>query len=93
MPGDKIRCKDGYVVVNDQFCDETAYISSEIETNCSKEFEVPEGCYFLLGDNRENSNDSRYWQQPYVAKEKIVGKYMGQIDFSFQFDILNKFFG
>lgn len=93
MPGDKIRFKDGYVVVNDQFCDETAYIPSEIETNCSKEFEVPEGCYFLLGDNRENSNDSRYWQQPYVSKDKIMGKYMGQIDFSFQYDILKKYFG
>ncbi|ADL36556.1 signal peptidase I LepB5 (plasmid) [Butyrivibrio proteoclasticus B316] len=88
MPGDKIRFKDGYVVVNNQFCDETAYISSEIETNCSKEFEVPEGCYFLLGDNRENSNDSRYWKEPYVARNKIVGKYMGQIDFSFERDIL-----
>ena len=93
MPGDTIKFKDGYVMVNGQFCDETAYIPSEIETNCSKEFEVPEGCYFLLGDNRENSNDSRYWQQPFVTKDKIKGKYMGQIDFSFQYDILNKFFG
>lgn len=93
MPGDQIRFKDGYVMVNGQFCDETAYIPSEVETNCSKEFEVPEGCYFLLGDNRENSNDSRYWQQPYVSRDKIMGKYMGQIDFSFQYDILNKFLG
>ncbi|WP_049945085.1 signal peptidase I [Butyrivibrio sp. AC2005] len=91
LPGDKIRFQDGYVVVNDQFCDETAYIPSEAETNCSKEFEVPEGCYFLLGDNRENSNDSRYWQQPYISRDKIMGKYMGQIDFSFQRDVLKAF--
>ncbi len=92
MPGDKIKFKDGYVMVNDQFCDETEYIPSGVETNCSKEFEVPEGNYFLLGDNRENSNDSRYWQEPFITKDMIKGKYMGQIDFSFQYDILNKFF-
>lgn len=93
VPGDVIQFKDGYVVINNQYCDETAYIPSEIETNCSKEFEVPEGCYFMLGDNRELSNDSRYWNNPYIPKECIKGKYMGQIDFSFQFDILYKFTG
>ena len=93
VPGDVIQFKDGYVVINNQYCDETAYISSEIETNCSKEFEVPEGCYFMLGDNRELSKDSRYWNNPYIPKECIIGKYMGQIDFSFQFDILYKFVG
>ncbi len=91
LPGDTIRFKDGYVVVNNQFCNETAYIASDLETNCSKEFVVPEGCYFLLGDNRERSNDSRYWDQPYISREKIIGKYMGQIDFSFQRDVLKMF--
>lgn len=90
LPGEKIEFKDGYVVVNGQYCDESAYIDSEIETNCSKEFEVPEGCYFMLGDNREVSNDSRFWVNPYIEKEKIVGKYMGQIKFSFQYDIIGK---
>lgn len=93
VPGDVIKFKDGYVVINNQFCDETLYIASDVETNCTKEFEVPEGCYFLLGDNREYSNDSRYWEQPYISKDQIKGKYMGQINFSFQYDILEKFFG
>ncbi len=88
LPGDVIRFKDGYVVVNNQFCDERDYIPSEVETNCVKEFEVPDGCYFLLGDNRENSNDSRFWSEPYISRAKIAGKYMGQIDFSFQRDVL-----
>ena len=81
------------MVINGQYCDETAYIPSDVETNCSKEFEVPQGCYFMLGDNREVSYDSRYWNNPYISKECILGKYMGQIDFSFQFDILYKFWG
>lgn len=93
LPGDHIEFKDGYVVINDQYCDETAYISSEIETNCSKSFDVPQGYYFMLGDNREMSNDSRFWDEPYIPRDDIKGKYIGQIAFSFQYDIFGKIFG
>ena len=30
--------------------------------------------HFMLGDNRNNSRDSRMWDNPYVKKEKILGK-------------------
>ena len=38
------------------------------------EFVVPEGCYFVMGDNRNDSLDSRYWDNPFVTEDEIIGK-------------------
>lgn len=35
---------------------------------------VPDGCYFVLGDNTENSLDSRYWPDPFVPEQSIIAK-------------------
>ena len=58
LPGDTIEFKDGYVVVNGQYLDESAYIPEDVETNSAGYddiFVVPDNCYFMLGDNREYS--------------------------------------
>ncbi|MDO4960318.1 MAG: signal peptidase I [Eubacteriales bacterium] len=39
-------------------------------------FEVPEGCYFFLGDNRNSSLDARYWENSYIPKDKVIAKVM-----------------
>ena len=41
---------------------------------------VPEGFYLMLGDNSENSYDSRYWEVPYVSEEAIVAKLILPVD-------------
>ena len=35
---------------------------------------VPNGCYFMMGDNRNHSQDSRFWRNQYVEKDEILGK-------------------
>lgn len=84
LPDDKISFLDGYVVINGQICDESAYLKEDVKTNCEKTFEVPNNSYFVLGDNRKNSYDSRYWDDPYVSKGNITGRFMGQLDFYLQ---------
>lgn len=37
-------------------------------------FVIPEGCYFMMGDNRNDSHDSKNWDNKYVAENKILGK-------------------
>ena len=37
-------------------------------------FQVPEGCYLMLGDNRNHSRDARDWSDPFVPEEAITAK-------------------
>lgn len=33
---------------------------------------VPAGCYYVLGDNSENSYDSRFWEKPFIAESSVL---------------------
>ncbi|MEM1370524.1 MAG: signal peptidase I, partial [Cyanobacteria bacterium P01_H01_bin.15] len=35
---------------------------------------VPEGKVLLLGDNRDNSRDARFWPKPFISQDRIIGK-------------------
>lgn len=51
------------------------YILDESHTTVQAAvYEVPEGCYFVLGDNRNNSKDSRSYETGYIEKEQILGE-------------------
>lgn len=74
LPGDEIAFRDGYVFINGDQLDE-AYLDGSITTcdgdrHC--ELTVPEGTVYVLGDNRNNSADSRYFGP--VSLNAIIGK-------------------
>lgn len=76
LPGEKVSIRDGYIYINDSETPlEEEYLKETWTMGTGPfEFEVPEDSYLVLGDNRNSSQDARYWANPYVTKEKIIGK-------------------
>ena len=76
LPGDTIEILDGMVYINGTAYDESKYLemSTEISGDISYPFLVPEDSYFVMGDNRANSKDSRFSEVGAVSKDQIVGK-------------------
>jgi signal peptidase I len=74
LPGETVEIREGKVYINDQILEEP-YID-KIYDQGQANFpprRVPEYQYFVMGDNRDNSSDSRYWGT--VDQELIKGKY------------------
>jgi signal peptidase I len=69
LPGDNVVVKDNQVYVNGQKLDEPYIAQAPLY---SGEWIVPEGTLFVLGDNRNNSNDSKDWGL--LPQDNVVGK-------------------
>lgn len=71
IPGDHLEIHDGNVYINGELQDED-YIKSGAVTEGSVDLVIPEGQIFVMGDNRENSSDSRYFGT--VNIEEVTGE-------------------
>ena len=63
LPGETVEIRNGEVYINgsEEPLEDSFVNGSWVVANDGMTFQVPEGCYFVLGDNRNNSFDSRYW--------------------------------
>ena len=74
LPGDKVQIIDGKVYINDSETPlDEPYLPEPPEGDYGPYY-VPEDSYFMLGDNRNWSKDSRFWTNTYVKKEKVLAK-------------------
>ncbi len=71
LPGDTVETRDGEIVVNDEVLDEP-YLPSDVGTGPMEKVTVPPGQYWVMGDNRGNSSDSRVFGP--IPESSIIGR-------------------
>ena len=74
LPGETVEIRDGHIYIDGSSEPLEDVETKEYMVGNYGPYTVPEGCYFVMGDNRNDSKDSRYWIHPYVSKDKILGK-------------------
>ena len=74
LPGETVEIRDGKVYIDGAETPlDDSFTPEPPQGNWGPEV-VPEGSYFMLGDNRNRSKDSRFWTNTFEKKEKILGK-------------------
>lgn len=73
LPGEEVKIAGNFVWINNQRLDEYCYLPFDAETLRDTELTLKENEYFVLGDNRKVSIDSRVFGA--ITKESIIGKY------------------
>lgn len=74
LPGETVTIIDGKVYIDGSETPlDEPYLPEPMEGSYGP-YTVPEGCYFMLGDNRNNSMDARFWDNKFVEKDQIIAK-------------------
>lgn len=74
LPGETVEIIDGQVFINGSNTPlNEPYLAEAPNKGQPLIFKVPQNCYFVLGDNRNFSSDSRFWQNTYVQRQQIIG--------------------
>lgn len=74
LPGEMVIIKDGLVYINGSEVPLEEPYAHGVSRQDFGPYLIPADCYFVLGDNRDNSKDSRYWKNTYVTKKQIIAK-------------------
>lgn len=87
LPGEKIQIRDGMVYINgEQLIEDIEVEPMKTGGLAQEELELEDNEYFLLGDNRNNSDDSRFSEIGTIVKNEIIGKVWIRTD---SFSIVN----
>jgi len=73
LPGETLEIREGRVFINGQLLEEPYMPAENFSHDTLEPVQITAGHYFVLGDNRRNSSDSRYWGT--VPRALIYGKY------------------
>lgn len=92
LPGETVEIREGAVYIDGEKLEETYINGTWTERNDGFKFEVPEDHYLMLGDNRNNSSDARYWAE--LAVKDGLAKDPGDEDaLSYQYVARKKILG
>ena len=74
LPGETVEVRGGKVYINQSKTPlDEPYIKEEPVDDFGP-YTVPKNGYFVMGDNRNNSNDAREWDTHYVSRDEVLGK-------------------
>jgi signal peptidase I len=89
MPGERLHIKKDGIYIDDKYGEEvrldepytedgvsSVLVSEAYRSNYKHTYVIPGDKYFVLGDNRGHSLDSRYFKNPFITKSDIKGKYV-----------------
>lgn len=73
LPGETLEIVDGVTYIDGTPLEES-YLAEPAESLDFGPFTIPEDSYFLMGDNRNHSYDSRYWEEHFVPESNVLSE-------------------